>query len=30
MKREVLLRQLRKYGCHLKREGKSHSLWINP
>ncbi len=30
MKREVLLRQLRKYGCYLKREGKSHSLWINP
>ncbi|MYA29142.1 MAG: type II toxin-antitoxin system HicA family toxin [Nitrospira sp. SB0666_bin_27] len=30
MKRSVLLRHLRKYGCHLKREGGAHSLWINP
>jgi hypothetical protein len=21
---------LRKHGCHLKREGRSHSLWTNP
>jgi hypothetical protein len=25
-----LLRHLRRYGCHLKREGKAHSLWCNP
>jgi mRNA interferase HicA len=30
MKRAALLRHLRKHGCHLKREGRSHSLWSNP
>jgi mRNA interferase HicA len=30
MKRSALLRHLRRYGCHLKREGSSHSLWVNP
>lgn len=30
MKREGLLRHLRKHGCYLKREGGSHSLWCNP
>jgi hypothetical protein len=30
MKREALLRHLRRNGCVLKREGRSHSLWINP
>ena len=30
MKREALLRHLRHYGCYLKREGRSHSLWMNP
>ena len=30
MKRGDLLRHLRKYGCHLKREGRAHSLWTNP
>ena len=30
MKRHALLRHLRKNGCNLKREGRSHSLWINP
>ena len=30
MKRAALLRHLRRYGCHLKREGGSHSLWTNP
>jgi mRNA interferase HicA len=30
MKREALLKYLRRHGCHLKREGGSHSLWINP
>jgi hypothetical protein len=25
-----LLRHLRKHGCHLKRDGRSHSLWTNP
>jgi predicted RNA binding protein YcfA (HicA-like mRNA interferase family) len=24
------LQHLRKHGWHLKREGRSHSLWINP
>ena len=30
MKRESLLRHLRKHGCYLKREGARHSLWCNP
>lgn len=30
MKRQALLRHLRRYGCSLKREGRSHSLWMNP
>jgi len=30
MKRKVLLRHLRRFGCVLKREGRSHSLWCNP
>jgi hypothetical protein len=30
MKRSDLLRHLRRYGCILKREGASHSLWMNP
>ncbi|MFH1609669.1 MAG: type II toxin-antitoxin system HicA family toxin [Candidatus Bipolaricaulota bacterium] len=30
MKRTALLRHLRQHGCHLKREGRSHSLWLNP
>ncbi|MCX5735627.1 MAG: type II toxin-antitoxin system HicA family toxin [candidate division NC10 bacterium] len=30
MKRSALLQHLRKHGCHLKREGHSHSLWMNP
>jgi mRNA interferase HicA len=30
MKREVLLRHLRKHGAYLKREGSAHSLWCNP
>ena len=30
MKRSNLLRHLRKHGCYLKREGRSHSLWCNP
>ncbi|HCS93063.1 MAG: type II toxin-antitoxin system HicA family toxin [Thiohalocapsa sp. PB-PSB1] len=30
MKRGALLRHLRRYGCYLKREGSSHSLWCNP
>ena len=30
MKRRELERRLRIAGCYLKREGKSHSLWINP
>jgi predicted RNA binding protein YcfA (HicA-like mRNA interferase family) len=30
MKLRDLERKLRIAGCYLKREGKSHSLWINP
>jgi hypothetical protein len=30
VKRGDLLRPLRKHGGHLKREGRSHSLWTNP
>lgn len=30
MKREVVLKRLRKAGCYLKRKGTSHSLWCNP
>ena len=30
MKRNALLKHLRKHGCYLKREGGSHSLWVNP
>jgi len=30
MKRADLERKLRIAGCYLKREGHSHSLWINP
>lgn len=30
MKRRELERKLRIVGCYLKREGGSHSLWMNP
>ena len=30
MKRKELEKKLRRAGCYLKREGASHSLWINP
>jgi len=30
MKRRDLEQQLRMAGCYLKREGASHSLWIQP
>lgn len=30
MKRGSLLKHLRRHGCILKREGSSHSLWMNP
>jgi len=30
MKHRDLERKLRIAGCYLKREGGSHSLWINP
>ena len=30
MKRRELEKRLRLAGCLLKREGGSHSLWINP
>jgi len=29
MKRELLLKTLRRTGCFLKRERASHSLWCN-
>ena len=30
MKRQSLIKHLRKHGSSLKREGRSHSLWTNP
>ena len=30
MKRTGLLKHLRKHGCVLEREGRRHSLWMNP
>ena len=30
MKRRELEKRLRIAGCFLKREGSSHSLWMNP
>ncbi len=30
MKRREVEKRLRFVGCYLKREGRSHSLWINP
>lgn len=30
MKRKELEKRLRLAGCYLKREGRAHSLWINP
>lgn len=30
MKRRDLERRLRIAGCYLKREGASHSIWMNP
>lgn len=30
MKRKLLEKKLRMAGCYMKREGASHSLWINP
>jgi predicted RNA binding protein YcfA (HicA-like mRNA interferase family) len=30
MKRRDLEKKLRVAGCYLKREGVSHSIWINP
>ena len=30
MKQRALLKHLRRQGCTLKREGRSHSLWMNP
>ena len=30
MKRKDLEKRLRMAGCYLKREGRAHSLWINP
>ena len=30
MKRIALVKHLRRHGCVLKREGRGHSLWLNP
>ena len=30
MKRQALVRHLRKHGCELLREGSNHSWWHNP
>jgi len=30
MKRQALLKHLLQCGCVLLREGRSHSIWVNP
>jgi len=30
MKRRLLLKHLKKYGCEFLREGKKHAVYINP
>jgi mRNA interferase HicA len=30
MKRRELIRHLLAHGCQLLREGRAHSIWINP
>jgi hypothetical protein len=30
MKRSRLLKHLRSNGCRFEREGRRHSIWINP
>lgn len=30
MKRQALIRHLKKNGCLLMREGKRHSVYLNP
>ena len=30
MKRGDLIRHLIDHGCELLREGRSHSIWVNP
>jgi mRNA interferase HicA len=30
VKRQDLIRHLQVNGCHLLREGRAHSIWINP
>ena len=30
MKRDKLIKFLKKNGCHLLREGGNHSWWVNP
>jgi hypothetical protein len=30
VKRRAFLKELTKAGCHLKRHGKKHDLYLNP
>jgi mRNA interferase HicA len=30
MKRQALIQHLLAFGCRLLREGRSHSVWVNP
>jgi mRNA interferase HicA len=30
MSRKDLLKHLREQGCELLREGRAHSIWVNP
>jgi predicted RNA binding protein YcfA (HicA-like mRNA interferase family) len=30
MKVSELTRLAKKYGCHIKRHGSEHDIWINP
>ena len=30
MKRQALIRHLESHGCYLLREGRNHSIYVNP
>ena len=30
MKASELTRSAKKHGCHIKRHGSEHDIWINP
>lgn len=30
MKQSELVKQLKKIGCYLKRDGANHQIWVSP